>query len=145
MKVKDILSKKGPQVFTIGDQKHLGEAIEVLVNNNIGSLIVLNENGKISGIVTERDVLRESHKSPGSFRESAVKDVMTKKLIIVEPDDEMDYVESVMTNNRIRHLPVVKDGILVGMISIGDVVKNQLSEVRHNNKYLLDYIGGNVS
>ncbi len=139
-----MLKEKGPQVYTIGDEKTVADAIEILVNNNIGALLVLNAGGKISGIITERDVLNLSHKLPDGFRNVKVKDVMTKKVIVAEPDDEMDYIESVMTENRIRHLPIIENKVLVGMISIGDIVKNQIQKFRHENKYLMDYISGNV-
>ena len=145
MKVSDILKSKGPQVFTIGDELKLKDAIEILVKNKIGCLLVLNFEGRISGILSERDVLRCTHSNPDDLLLLEIKDVMTKNIIIVEPEDDMDYVESVMTENRIRHLPVVKDKVLIGMISIGDVVKTLLKEIRHQNKYLMDYIGGNVS
>ena len=144
MTVRDILKQKGPQVYTIGDEKKVADAIEVLVNNNIGSLLVLNTNGKIVGIITERDVLNLSHKLPDGFRSVNVNEVMTKDVIVAEPDDEMDYIEAVMTENHIRHLPIIENKVLVGMISIGDIVKNQIQKFRSENKYLMDYISGNV-
>jgi CBS domain-containing protein len=145
MKVKDILKTKGPHVFTIGDEMKLTQALQTLVNNNIGGLLVLNSSGKIAGILTERDVLRISYKNPDQINSLLVKDVMTSQLIIVEPEDEISYVEIIMTENRIRHLPVVHNNILVGLISIGDVVKHLIKEVQYENKYLMDYIGGNVA
>lgn len=144
MKVKDIIKNKGPEVFTISEEKTLWEALKILVNNNIGVLLVLNLDAKITGILSERDILREVYKNPETYRDKLVKEVMTSNLIIVEPDDDIDYVESIMTENRIRHLPVVKEKILVGLISIGDIVKAQLSGSRYENKYLRDYISGNL-
>ncbi len=144
MKVKDILKLKGPQVFTIGSEKTIAEAIEMMVNNNIGSLLVLSSEGKISGILSERDILRLSHHQAENYREIKVGDAMTKKVIIAEPDDEIDYIEQVMTQNRIRHLPIVQDKVLVGLISIGDIIKSLLGKVRADNKYLYDYISGNI-
>lgn len=142
MRVKDLLKNKGPEVFTIGAEKTLFEAITILVNNNVGSLIVLNNEAKIRGIITERDVLRQSFKHPNGFKEILVQDVMSTNIIVVEPDDEMSYCEKTMTENRIRHLPVVNKKVLVGIISIGDIVKAQSKEIRHENKYLRDYIEG---
>ena len=144
MKVRDILKKKGPEVFTIGEEKTLKEATAVLVNNRIGVLLVLNLDGKISGIISERDIVHQCHHFPTGFAQKLVKDAMTKEVIIVEPDDELTYIESVMTSNHIRHLPVVKDGALTGLISIGDIVKTMLSEASNDNKYLRDYIEGNT-
>lgn len=145
MKVRDILNQKGPEVYTISMKKTIRDAIQTLVNNNIGSLLVLDDNAKLAGIITERDILRQSAINPDNYQNMLISDVMTKKLIIVEPEDDIEYVENTMTANRIRHLPVVNNKVLVGIISIGDVVKYQLKEIKQENKYLMDYISGKVS
>jgi CBS domain-containing protein len=144
MKVRDILKNKGPEVFTIGEEKLLRDAVDILARNNIGVLIVISSEGKIDGIISERDILKACSNNPDNFLNLQVKDFMTKKLLIAEPDDEIDYVQKIMTENRIRHLPVLNNKILVGLISIGDVVKAQLSDKMYENKYLMDYISGNV-
>ncbi len=140
MKVKDILKTKGPEVTTIGTEKNIYDAITIMVKHRIGALIVLNSVAKIVGIISERDILMESYKNYGSY--AMVKDVMTKKIIIGEPEDDLDYAENIMTENRIRHLPVLSNRILVGIISIGDIIKSQLKEIRVENRYLHDYIDG---
>ncbi len=145
MKVKDILKAKGPQVMTIGDEKTVADAREVMVVNNIGALLVLNAEGRMVGIITERDILKAGHEFPDEFRNFPVNKIMTEKLIIAEPEDDIEYVESVMTSNHIRHLPILSEKRLVGMISIGDVVKSLLTQVRDEKKYLYDYISGKVS
>ncbi len=142
MKVKEILKTKGPEVITIGEEKTVLDALASLVKNNIGSLIVINEDGKITGIITERDILKEYNKKEGKLGELIVKDVMTKDLIIGEADDEIESVEVTMTENRIRHLPILSQKRLVGIISIGDVVKGQMQESKVENRYLKDYIEG---
>lgn len=144
MKVKDILSNKGPQVFTIGDNMPIRIAIEYLANNKIGVLLVLSEDGKICGIISERDIIREFAKSQAETLDKLVGEVMTRQVIFVEPDDEIEYAEKVFTQNKIRHLPVLQQKRLVGLISIGDVVKAALNETKTENKYLMEYIGGNV-
>lgn len=144
MKVSEILASKGPEVFTIGLDKSLSEALRILVTNKIGVLIVLDYDAKIAGILSERDILTASLEHPLDYLNLAVKDFMTKDVVIVEPDDSIDYVENILTRNRIRHIPVIKNKVLVGLISIGDVVKAQLSETRDENKYLKDYISGSV-
>jgi len=144
MKVKDILSNKGPQVFTIGDNMPIRIAIEYLANNKIGVLLVLSEDGKICGIISERDIIREFAKSKAETLDMLVGEVMTRQVIFVEPDDEIEYAEKVFTQNKIRHLPVLQQKRLVGLISIGDVVKAALNETKTENKYLMEYIGGNV-
>lgn len=145
MKVRDILKWKGPQVFTIGESMTLKNAMDLLANNKIGVLLVLTDDGKISGIISERDIIREASADLERINTKEVGEVMTKQVIVVEPDDDLEYVESIMTQNRIRHLPVLQDKVLVGLISIGDTVKSSLNKARSENKYLLDYIGGNLS
>lgn len=142
MKVREVLREKGPEVFTIGENKTIFEAANIMATNFVGSLLVLNEQGKISGILSERDILRQAAADPDTLKTAFVNSVMTQKVIVVEPDDEMEYVESVMTANKIRHLPVLNEGVLVGIVSIGDAVKSQLQVIRHDNKYMMDYIGG---
>ncbi len=145
MKIKDLLKKKGPEVFTIGLDKSLKEAISTLVNNNIGSLLVINSEGKIEGILTERDILRQSNKDPHSFQEISVKESMTTNIIFIEDEDTIEYAQGIISNNRIRHLPVLnKSKVLVGLISIGDITHTQAQMVKAENKYLRDYIEGNV-
>jgi CBS domain-containing protein len=144
MFIKDILHSKGPEVFTIGEEKTIAQATDVLIANQIGSLLVLNEDGKIVGIFSERDALRSCHTHEGQCSEILIKDVMTKKIIFAEADDDVNYVLGIITKNRIRHVPVMKERRLVGIVSIGDLVKNLLNEQQFENKYLLDYIQGNT-
>lgn len=144
MKASEILKVKGPEVFTIGEDKSLFSATDLMVNNRIGMLLVLNSEAKMAGVLSERDVVRVAHNMPDSWQNQQVKEHMTKKVIVCEADDELDYVENIMTNNHIRHLPVLSNKRLIGLISIGDIVKAQLNEKRTENKYLMDYISGNV-
>lgn len=142
MLIRDILYSKGPEVFTIGEEKTINQATDVLINNQIGSLLVLNGEGKIVGIFSERDALRECHNNEGKCGEVQIKNVMTKKIIFAEAEDDVNYVLGIITKNRIRHVPVMKDKRLVGIVSIGDLVKHLLHEQQFDNKYLLDYIQG---
>ncbi|MFP4528143.1 MAG: CBS domain-containing protein [Candidatus Kapaibacterium sp.] len=144
MKVKNILEKKGPEVITIGQNKSMLEAIKILTANKIGALLVLSDNGRIGGIISERDIVRNYPINHDHFHERPVSEIMTRDVIIVEPEDDIEYVESVMTHNRIRHLPVVSEKVLVGIISIGDVVNAMLRDKDSTNKYLMDYISGNI-
>lgn len=142
MNVDAILSGKGsPEVRTIESDRTIQEAIGRLVEHNIGSLVVV-EAGEPVGIITERDILRCCSREPERLAEVRVADVMTRDLIVGEPGDEIDYVMGVMTKNRIRHLPIIRDGKLAGMVSIGDVVNVQLHETRYENRHLKDYIAG---
>jgi len=148
MRIRDILRKKGGDVATIEALSTVRDAISKLNERGIGSLIVTREDGEIGGIVTERDILREcgewlkrGDQAPPS---TLVQDIMTKDLVIGVPDDDLDYVMGIMTKNRIRHLPILDDGKLAGVISIGDVVNAHLKEMEFENRSLKDYIHGIV-
>lgn len=140
MQVKDLLETKGKTVFTIGMTDTLSAAVEKMVKNNVGSLLVLDENQRVSGIITERDILRKSVYGDKDPHQELVQKHFTSHLLIISPEDDLEYVMETMTMNRIRHLPVVEGDALTGMISIGDVVKAQLKEFSIENKYLKDYI-----
>jgi CBS domain-containing protein len=140
MKIRDILRGKGAEVVTIHPEATVHQAMQVLVHHRIGSLVVIGERGKIAGIITERDILRECAAYSERVKETTVREVMTTNLIIGVPDDEVGYVMGIMTHNRIRHLPIIAGERLEGMISIGDVVKAQLEETEFENRYLKDYI-----
>lgn len=145
--VNDLLSKKGNEVHSIGDDKKLRDAVKLFNEKRVGALMVLNEAEEIQGIVTERDILRRLGQTEGEVKYISVRAVMTpkEKLIVGTPEDSIDYIMKVMTDNRIRHIPVVdahSKGKLEGMVSIGDVVKALLTDVDHENKLLKDYIEG---
>jgi CBS domain-containing protein len=142
MKVNDILKIKGPEVITIWEEKSVQDAIDLMVLNKIGALMVINAAGKLTGIITERDVMRAYHAHPDAAGSLAVKGIMTKKVIIGDGDDTLESVESIMTENRVRHLPIIAGKRLVGIISIGDVVKALSKESKIENRYLKDYIEG---
>lgn len=151
MQVRDILQQKAAGVVTIEASKAVGDAISLLNEHRIGALIVKDEGGEICGIISERDILRECGRrwtrlsGAGRGRASApplVRDLMTADLIIAVPDDDLNYVMSVMTRNRIRHLPILEGRALVGIISIGDVVKAFVEESAFENRMLKNYIHG---
>jgi len=145
MKVKDILSEKGTEVISIEQNNTVFDAMNMFANNKVGSLLVLDDKGGIVGIMAARDVLMATLRSCEKIRETFVKEIMTKDIIIAEPDDDLDYIRSVMTANRIRHLPIVEETKLFGIVSIGDVIKAQLNEsegFKVENHYLKDYIIG---
>ncbi|MDZ7401600.1 MAG: CBS domain-containing protein [candidate division KSB1 bacterium] len=142
MKVKDILAAKGTHVVTINQEATVYEALETFAANRVGSLLVLDEKGGIVGIVAARDALMAVLRACDEIRKIKVKEIMTKNIIIGDPEDDLDSVEVIMTENRIRHLPIIKDNKLAGIVSIGDVVKAQLKNIHVENRYLKDYILG---
>lgn len=145
MKVKDILASKGTEVITVEQDKTIFEAMTTFASHRLGSLLVLDEKGGIVGILAARDVLMETLRAYDKIKETKVKQVMTKKIIIGYPEDDLKYVQMIMTENRIRHLPIVESKKLTGIISIGDIIKAKLTEFEGyevENRYLKDYIIG---
>jgi CBS domain-containing protein len=141
MKIRDILTNKGTDVVTITPDVTVHSAVQVLVDNNIGAVVVL-DGSTIAGILSERDILRLSAKDPAQLSGRTVSDVMTKKVVTGGPDDLIGHVMETMTSHRIRHLPIVEGGALAGILSIGDVVNALRSEVEGENRYMRDYIQG---
>lgn len=145
MKVKDILNEKGPEVVTIWEEKSILAALAAMVQNKIGALLVMDDSGKITGIISERDLMRVFHHHLEKIKQINVKEIMVKKVIIGDPDDKLEYIENVMTENKIRHIPIISNKRLVGIISIGDVVKSLGSSIKSENRYLRGYIEGKIS
>ncbi len=139
MKVQEILKSKGDAVHSISPDETLSNAIAKLVECNVGSLVVL-EGERMVGIITERDVLRACAASKHAQEALAVRDHMSAKVIAGVPDDHVEDVMGLMTARRIRHLPIVHEEHLVGIISIGDVVKAHHAKLRVENHYLKTYI-----
>jgi CBS domain-containing protein len=147
MKLQDILSAKGTGVHSIHPEATLDDVVQKLVRHNCGSLVVceLDARGeadcdRMVGIITERDILRAcaAHKVPLSSYKVA--DVMTRRVITGSPGDSVEDTMGLLTEKRIRHLPVLEEGRLAGIISIGDVVKSHHHEVAVENHYLKSYI-----
>ncbi len=142
MDVSDILKDKGSKVTTIAGQKTVREALKVMVENKIGAVLVLDVAGEISGVFSERDLMRVCHQSEASWGSIQVEKVMTPRVIMCKSDDTLDYVMSIMTQQRIRHVPVVSEGKVCGIVTIGDIVKAQLKATQVQIQYLKDYLHG---
>jgi CBS domain-containing protein len=140
MKVKEILREKGSSVKTIAPEAPVREVVDVLTAHSIGALVVVDESKNIVGIVTERDVLRRCIREEDPDLGKPVRSIMTEDVIVGVPDDEVDYVMHIITENKIRHLPIVMGKNLVGLVSIGDVVKSVMKEMEFENRHLKDYI-----
>ncbi len=139
MKIHEILRSKGHDVVTISPQHSALDAIELLVRENIGSLMVV-EDGRPVGIVTERDILRLTARSHVKLGDIPVRTVMTKEVITGGLGDELHSVMDVMTENKIRHLPVMDGARLAGIVSIGDVVNACRMTAERENSHLREYI-----
>lgn len=141
MKVNDILSAKGRKVFTIEPGQKLRDVMDSIIKNKIGALLVLDKS-EFVGIISERDLIREFHKNGEVALSKKVSEVMTTNIVVGLPDDDIEDVEALMTENRFRHLPIMNDGKVAGIISIGDVVKSLSANRKTENRYLKDYIRG---
>jgi len=143
MKVKDILKVKGSKVYTISENSTLMAATAKFFSNKIGSLVVINDKDEIVGIISPNDILKAVHE--GCTENCAlqrVSEVMTKNIICASEEDTIDYIQAVMTENRVRHIPIMEKNELKGLISIGDVVSAQINVREVENRYLIDYIEG---
>jgi CBS domain-containing protein len=138
-RLAEILDEKGGQVFRIDAGASVFEAVERMVAENIGSLLV-TDGGKVVGIVTERDYLRRVALEGRGDRDTAVREIMSTPLIVVTPETTVDECMAVMTDRRVRHLPVLDEGEVVGLVSIGDLVKfvaeQRASEIRLLTNYI---------
>jgi CBS domain-containing protein len=138
--VKEILGAGRRNVISIGKDKTVADAVSLLVEDEIGALVVV-DGEKPVGMFTERDVLKcWTRKGDRHFKDITISEVMTTNLIIAETGDDLGYVTTIMIRNRIRHLPVLEKNRLVAMLSIRDVVKAQVTDLRAENHYLKDYI-----
>lgn len=141
MNVQSILGSKGADVATVSQTASLCDAVRILGERRIGALVVSGDGRAIEGIVSERDIVRVA--AAGALDETTVGAVMSTNVITCSAGDGVDRLMSLMTERRIRHLPVVDDhGHLAGIVSIGDVVKARLTELEHENRALADYISG---
>ncbi|HET9252669.1 MAG TPA: CBS domain-containing protein [Candidatus Eisenbacteria bacterium] len=139
--VSDLLRVKGHDVHTIESGASVLDAVRRMVDRNVGSLLVL-DGEEIAGIITERDYLREIVLKGRTSRETPVEAIMTKKVIVVRPEDTVEACMAIMTERRIRHLPVLREGAVDGLISIGDLVRQLSQDQKAEIRYLTDYITG---
>lgn len=139
--VKEIIGDVEKAIVSLDKDRTVADAVSILVENEIGALVVVDSDGKPVGMFTERDVLKcWTRKGDRHFKDIRISEVMTTNLIIVEADDDLCYVTTIMIKNRIRHLPILEKNKLIAMLSIRDVVKAQVTDLRAENHYLKDYI-----
>jgi len=135
MKIRDLLKIKGRQVITIRPNETVAAAIQKLAEYDRGSIPVCNEKGELVGIITERDIIRKCFVPMNTLASVEIEDVMTKGVAIGAPEDDLDYAISVMKQKRIRHLPIIDQQQVVGMISMRDLLDVQLSETKAEIRY----------
>ena len=139
MLVKNLLQKKGKEIYSVNPDNSVYQAIEKMAELDIGALVVMS-NDVLKGIISERDYRNKVILKGRASRTTAVKQIMSDKGICVTPDDSVNLCMQLMTNKRIRHLPVLEDEKLVGVISIGDVVKSVIENQKNEIDSLRDYI-----
>jgi len=141
MKVKDIIARKGSDIYSVTSDVTVFDAIKKMSELNIGALLVL-DNGNLSGIISERDYRDKVILKGKQSKSTPVRDIMTVQIYKVEIHDDLNTCMRIMTNQKIRHLPVMEGGKVVGVISIGDVVKSVIDEQKFEIDSLKDYIAG---
>src|SRR5919198_3559091 len=139
MRISDVLRGKGSDVATVDPGISVSGLLASLSRHNIGAMVVV-ENDEVVGIVSERDVVRQLHERGADLLNAPVSEIMTSEVYTCLPTDSVDSLAATMTERRIRHMPVVVDGSLVGIVSIGDVVKSRIGELESDREQLESYI-----
>jgi len=143
MLVKQILAGKPKGgIISVKSSNTVGEAATILGEKRIGAVIVSDDGNMVDGILSERDIVREIGRSGADFLTQEVRKIMTSSVTACHPGDSADNILEQMTNGRFRHMPVIEDGKMIGVITIGDVVKARISEVEWENSALADMIAG---
>ena len=140
MTVSSILQRKGGSIITLRAGDSVGEAVSRLAENRIGAIVVVDAQMGVEGIISERDVVRLIHERGVGVLATPVGDVMTRAVVTCTPDEIIPAIMERMTRGRFRHVPVVAEDRLVGIISIGDVVKHRVEEMERESAALRDYI-----
>ncbi|BBY76439.1 signal transduction protein [Mycolicibacterium parafortuitum] len=139
MRISDVLRSKGSAVATITPETSVAGLLTELAVRNIGAMVVVSPDGLL-GIVSERDVVRKLHDMGADLLHRPVSEIMTTLVATCTPQDSVDSLSALMTNNRVRHVPVVVDGRLAGIVSIGDVVKTRMEQLEREHQQLQAYI-----
>ena len=140
MLVSNLLEVKGTEVATIDREATVGTAVADLARHRIGALVVSPDGSRIDGIVSERDIVRRLSELHNDLLDETVASIMSTSVEVCAPGDDVETIMNLMTEHRIRHVPVVDDGGLCGIISIGDVVKNRIHELEKDRDELMEYI-----
>lgn len=142
MTVKELLQQKGQSHISLEGDASVEDAINMMLAKKISSLLV-TDHGKTVGIFTERDVLKSYVvEKKKAFGDILLRDAMTRDLIVADNDDDICQIMSIMTARSIRHLPVIEEGRIIGMLSMRDIIKSQVTELRSKIRYFRDYVSG---
>src|SRR5436305_6458643 len=139
MLVDTILQSKGTTVYTVAATATVAEALDLLNRHNIGAVVVLNAAGAVAGILSERDIVRHLGSDPAALLKRPVSECMTATVVTCTRDNTVASLMEQMTRFRIRHIPILENGVLVGIVSIGDVVKRKIEEAEQEASALREY------
>lgn len=139
MNISEVLRKRGTSVVTVVSSASVGDLLNLLIDRNIGCAVVSDAPGRIDGIVSERDIVHHLASDPALLNRS-VATIMVTDVTTCLPGADLEQVARVMTEKRIRHIPVIEDGRLVNIVSIGDVVKNRLDQLQDERDQLMSYV-----
>jgi len=140
MRISDVIRRKGDEVVTLRTDATVRQLLELLEKNHIGAVVVSDDGSTVSGIVSERDVVRHLHTDGVAILDHPVSAIMTSDVHTCTPQDRTEDLALVMTEHRFRHVPVVVDGKLVAIVSIGDIVKGRIDELQTERDHLVGYI-----
>jgi CBS domain-containing protein len=140
MHVTNVLAHKGTEVATIGPDATVADAVAALAEHGVGALVVSGDGRAVEGILSERDVVRALRDRGAELLTLAIREIMTRDVHTCAPGDEIGALARAMTERRFRHVPVVVDGALAGIVSIGDIVKSRVDELETEHDQLIDYI-----
>ena len=140
MLVSDLIKEKGAGVITTRPATTIAQAADIIANKRIGAVVVTELNGKVVGIISERDIVNGLSKSGASLLKLPASDVMTRDVFTCATTEDVNQLRREMTTRRARHIPIVEDDKLIGIISIGDIVKNRLDELEDETQQMRDYI-----
>jgi CBS domain-containing protein len=139
--ISDILRHKGDAVWTIGRTEPVTALLRALAEHNVGALLVV-EGSDVVGIVSERDIVRHVAERGAAVLDSSVAEIMTAPVVSCSSHDSVDSIAETMTQRRVRHMPVIDDGVLAGVVSIGDVVSSRMRQLETDRGQLEQYISG---
>lgn len=142
MTVAQVLRQKGSRVHTVGAEESVQAAVERLSRERIGALVVMSGADRVAGIISERDLVRALARDGAAAMQATVADLMTRDIVFTSPEETIEHVMGMMTRHRVRHLPVQKNDRLVGLVSIGDVVKWRIAQTEMEAAELRRYIAG---
>jgi CBS domain-containing protein len=144
MSLARVLEKKDRYVFSIRPKTTIGDCIKLLNEKGVGAAMVIDGDEQLVGILSERDILHAAHTLGAKMFSAAVESIMTprEKLLLASPDESIETAMETMTNYRIRHLPVIEQDRVVGVVSIGDLIKTVLGDLRAEHSHLMDYVFG---